>query len=290
MAVYNEDRSHDSIVRQIAFCTSTDLKHWTRQSAIDGYFECPEIFELPVDGDPHNRRWVVYAADGAYAVGSFDGHTFTPQHEGKQRYNWGNCFYASQTYSNVPPADGRRIQIAWGQIGVPTMPFNQQMDFPVELTLHSTSEGERLFARPIREIAMLHDKSDELTNVELTQDGNPLQGLGAELLHMQAEIDVDNRAVVTLLVRGETITYDAAKQQLICRDKIAPLQPVDGHIRLELLVDRLSIEIFGNDGQIYMPMGMVLDVDNRSLGISAAGGKATIRQSSVHRLKSAWKR
>ena len=46
---------------------------------------------------------------------------------------------------------------------------------------------------------MLHDKSDELTNVELTQDGNPLQGLGAELLHMQAEIDVDNRAVVTLL-------------------------------------------------------------------------------------------
>ena len=65
---------------------------------------------------------------------------------------------------------------------------------------------------------------------------------------------------------------------------------VDGRVQLEILVDRLSIEIFANAGRIYMPMGMVLDVDNKTLGISAQGGTATIQSMSVHQLNSAWKR
>ncbi len=290
MAVYDEQQEGGIDKRQIAFYTSPDLKAWTWQSAIDGYFECPEIFELPVDGKPDDRRWVIYAADGAYAVGSFDGRTFTPQHEGKRQFNWGNCFYASQTYSNVPPADGRRIQIAWGQIGSPEMPFNQQMNFPVELTLHTTSEGERLYAQPVREIALLHGTSAELTDVALSPDSNPLADLGSELLHLQAELEVAASATVTFQVRGEAITYDATQQQLSCGDKSAPLRAVDGRIHLEILVDRMSIEIFGNHGQIYLPMGKVLDVDNRSLGVSAAGGGATIRHLRVYQLNSAWPR
>ena len=75
-----------------------------------------------------------------------------------------------------------------------------------------------------------------------------------------------------------------------CRDKQAPLPLVDGRVQLEILVDRLSIEIFGNAGRIYMPMGMVLDVDNKSLGISAQGGTATIQSITVHEMKSAWNR
>ena len=147
MAVYDEEGTGSEQQRRIAFYTSTNLKEWTRQSKLDGYFECPEIFWLPVDGDMKNTRWVVYAADGAYQVGAFDGKKFSPEESGKQRFNWGNCFYASQTYSNVPPEDGRRIQIAWGQIGHPEMPFNQQMNFPVQLTLRRTDAG----AAPLRQ-------------------------------------------------------------------------------------------------------------------------------------------
>ena len=48
-------------------------------------------------------------------------------------------FYAAQTFLNAP--NGRRIQIGWGQgITFPGMPFNQQMTFPVELSLRSRKD------------------------------------------------------------------------------------------------------------------------------------------------------
>ena len=75
MAVYDErDKS-----RGIAFYTSPNLKDWQFRSRIDGFYECPELFELPVDGDRNNKRWIVHAGDGNYVVGRFDGKTFTAE-------------------------------------------------------------------------------------------------------------------------------------------------------------------------------------------------------------------
>ncbi len=291
MAVYDEQDVDGQLKQQIAFYTSTDLKAWTLQSKLDGYFECPEIFPLRVDGDMEGaERWVVYGADGAYQVGAFDGKTFTPDEPDKQCFNWGNCFYASQTYSNVPAEDGRRVQIAWGRIGHPEMPFNQQMNFPVALALRTTEEGVRLFANPVREIELLHGRSFQLENTRLTGTANPLEGQGGELLHILATIDPGDAKRIVLDVRGEQVVYDAVAHTLSCLDKQAPLPLIDGRIRLEILVDRLSIEIFGNAGRIYMPMGKVLDLDDRSLSIAGEGGTATILSMTVHQLKSAWRR
>lgn len=289
MAVYDEEPVQDGVRQSIAFYTSTDLKEWTLQSKIPGYFECPEIFELAVDGDKKNTRWVIYAADGAYQVGSFDGKTFQPEHKDKIRYNWGNCFYASQTYSNVPAEDGRRIQVAWGQIGSDQMPFNQQMNFPVELTLRSTAEGLRVFANPIKEIALLHGKPVTVKQVALNAESNSLEGKGSELMHIQCVLEPGTAKQLVLNVRGVPITYDVAAQQLSCLDKQAPLPLVDGRVTVELLVDRMSIEIFGNGGSVYMPMGKVLDVENTSLGIQAVEGAGKLVSATVYPLQSAWK-
>lgn len=290
MAVYDEAGSGSSMKRGIAFYTSADLKEWTLQSRIDGYYECPEIFELPVAGEADGKRWVVYAADGAYAIGSFDGRRFLPEHEGKFRFNWGNCFYASQTFSDVPDEDGRRIQIAWGRIGHADMPFNQQMNFPVELTLRPTEEGPRLFAEPVAEIERLHRATHFLHDMPLEEGKNPLARVSGELLHIKAEVDVGNVSRIVFGLRGQTVHYDAVEEKLVCHDQSAPMKALNGAIRLEILVDRLSIEIFGNDGRIYMPMGFVLDGENRSLSIEARGGRAEIRSLKVHMLGSAWKR
>ena len=132
MAVYDETGG----ARSIAFHSSPDLKTWRFESRIDGFFECPELFELPVDGDcPARRLWVLYAADGEYRLGQFDGQRFAPE-TGKLRVWYGN-FYASQTFSDAP--DGRRIQIGWANgIAFPGEPFNQQMTVPCELTLRPT--------------------------------------------------------------------------------------------------------------------------------------------------------
>lgn len=282
MAVYDEADQK----QRIAFYSSNDLKEWTFTSAIDGYFECPEIYELPVDDDWENTRWVVYAADGAYAIGNFDGRTFTPEHEGKHRFNYGDCFYASQTFSDAP--DDRRIQIAWGRTGQPSMPFNQQMNFPVVLTLRTTDEGVRQFAEPVREIELLHAESHEFENLELSADGNPLSEIEADLFHIEADIEVGDASLIVLTVRGLSVVYDVEAQQLSCKGQVAPLALVDGRLQLELLADRLSLEVFANHGRVYMPIAATLAEGPTSIAITAEGNGAIVRVLQVHELSSSW--
>jgi sucrose-6-phosphate hydrolase SacC (GH32 family) len=80
--------------------SSKNLKQWTRlhdvKLAESG--ECPDFFELPVDGNSENTRWVFWGADGTYLLGSFDGHKFTPE-SGPLESRVGN-HYAAQTYSD----------------------------------------------------------------------------------------------------------------------------------------------------------------------------------------------
>ena len=60
-------------------------------------------------------------------------------------------------------------------------------------------------------------------------------------------------------------------------------------IRLELLVDRTSIEIFGNDGRIYMPMGVILADNSKSLEIFTKGGNTKVKFLEVYELCSVWR-
>jgi fructan beta-fructosidase len=307
MAVYDEQEES----RGISFYTSANLKDWQFRSRIDGFYECPEIFELPVDGNPNNRKWVVHAADGDYVVGRFDGKTFTAESP-KQRWSYGNCFYASQTYNNLPaterdeapgarpegrttpppdppaPPLSRRIQIAWGRIATPGMPFNQCMLFPCELTLRTTEDGIKMFAAPVKEIERLHERKRTWTNEPLNPDRNPLADLQGDLFHLRGQFEVGNASELTFTLRGVPVVYNVAKQELSCQGKTAPLKPIDGTIPLEILLDRTSIEIFANAGRIYMPIGVIPADDNQSLQLSTRGGTAKIQSLEVYRLRSAW--
>ena len=53
-------------------------------------------------------------------------------------------------------------------------------------------------------------------------------------------------------------------------------------------MDRVTIDIFGNDGSVYMPMGVIVPRDNLSLELSAKGGEAKINSLEVYPLKSSW--
>jgi len=93
---------------------------------------------------------------------------------------------------------------------------------------------------------------------------------------------------VGFMVRGTPIVYDVGDKQLSCKGKSAPLSPSDGKIRLRLLVDRTSLEIFGNDGRVYMPMGVIHPEKNRSLAIFSTGGTVKVTTLDVYELNSAW--
>ena len=273
-----------------ALLSSKDLKQWERMStvSIPGTSECPEFFEIAVGGDQRNTRWVFYGGNGRYLVGRFDGTRFT-QESGPQALNAGNCFYASQTYTQIPAADGRRILVPWGTMATPGMPFNQMMGLPVELTLAATDEGLRLFAYPVREFEMLRTAIHTLKSGALKPGENPLSEIQGELLDIEAEIGTGEAEEVGFVLRGIAVSYDTKKQELTCHNHKAAFKSSAGKIKLRLLVDRTSIDVFGNDGQLYMPMGVVVPANNRSLELHARGGAASVESLVVHELKSAWK-
>lgn len=272
---------------EMAFFTSKDLKNWERQSEIKSYHECPELFELPVDGDKSNTRWILYGGSGDYLIGQFDGREFKKQTESIP-FQRGNCFYASQTFNNIPEADGRRIQIAWGRVAMPGMPFNQQMLFPVSLTLRTTDEGIRMFAEPVREIEKIHGKKRSWKAETLAPKQNLLSGIEDDLFHIIAEFNVGDAAEFGFIIRGTPVVYNVEKNEISCNGKSAKLKPADGKIRLEILVDRTSIEIFCNNGRVYMPIGGILPEDNRTIEIFTKAGSTKIDSLELYELRSAW--
>lgn len=278
MTVFDENKEHGN---NAAFYTSTNMKDWTEQSHLPGYFECTDLFELPVDGDAKNTRWVVYAADAKYAVGRFDGKTFTPEHEGKRQVHYGP-YYASQTFDNSP--DGRKIQIGWVQVQAPG-PYNQHFSFPHCLTLHTTEDGIRMFAKPVKEIETLRVKSNKADAQKLAA-GQPVNlPVGSDLLDVLLTVEVGSAETIELTVPGGIVKYDAKAKTL----NGAPITPVDGKIELQVLVDRSLMEIAGNDGRVFISgkgPGNKVDVDK--LSVAATGGDAKLVQFEAHELKSIW--
>ncbi|MFH1718765.1 MAG: glycoside hydrolase family 32 protein [Planctomycetota bacterium] len=280
MALYLDDRT-------MGFFTSKDLKSWEFQSKLKCFHECPELFALPVDGNEDNQKWILYGGSGEYLIGSFDGRQFKSETD-PILFHYGNCFYASQTFSNIPKEDGRRIQIAWGRVAMTGMPFNQMMLFPVTLTLRGTEEGPRMFAEPVREIEKLHKRKWQWKNKVLKPGDNLLSDLSGELFHIRAELKVNDVQEAGFVVRDIPVVYDVQKQELSCQKKTALLKPVNDKIRLELLVDRTSIEIFGNNGGVYMPIGVLLADNPKSFEIFTKGGNTEVKSLEVYELDSSW--
>ena len=269
--------------------TSKNLRQWEKMSDVHlaNASECPEFFEIQVEGQKGETRWVFYGGNGLYCVGKFDGTTFTAE-SGSHTMHHGNNWYASQTYNGIPKQDGRRILIPWATQETRDMPFNQMIGTPVELTLHKTNEGLRIFALPIRELVSLRRK-DQLVAPQTIHPGeNPLHQLHGELIDMTVKVRCGDASELNFNLRGTIVHYDVAKQELTCGDSKAALKAENGVVPLRFLVDRTSLDIFGQNGQVYMPRGAIAPHENHSLGISVTGGNAELVSCHVYELKSAW--
>jgi fructan beta-fructosidase len=168
------------------------------------------------------------------------------------------------------------------------MPFNQQMNFPVELTLRATPAGIRQFAVPAREIERLHEQSREITDAPLSQEPVLLGETSPGGWHLVGDLAVEETGRIAWRIGDLTITYDAAARRLTSGDLSAPLEPIDGRVQFELLVDRLSVEVFANHGAIYMPIRAQLDLGESPVPVTVSGDAARAVELHVHRLKSAW--
>ena len=156
--------------------------------------------------------------------------------------------------------------------------------------MRATDEGLRLRVNPVKELRSLRTGRTVLKARTLVPGENPLAGVKGELFDLSADIRLDQAAQIDFKLRGVAVVYDAKAQELSCEGKRALLKLVNGCIRLRMFVDRTSIDIFGNAGSLYMPMGVIVPHDNLSLEISAQGGAARINSLEVYRLKSSWQR
>ena len=229
--------------------TSADLKKWTYESHVTGFWECPELFELPVDGNPENKKWVMYGASGTYMLGSFDGRVFRPE-SGKYRYTTGSI-YAAQTYTNIPAADGRRIQIGWGRISHPGMPFNGMMTLPTELTLRTTKNGVRLASTPIAELDRLFRPLAEWRGLTPDEANRKLEKFGkTDRLRIRTTIELSHATDAGLSLDGQPIVaYDLNHNTLNGRF-YSPQDPTSMRLTADIYLDRTSAEVF-IDGGLY---------------------------------------
>jgi len=272
-----------------ALFASPDLKQWRRLCDLPdvGGTECPDLFELPVDGRPDNTRWVFWAGNGNYLIGRFDGRQFVRE-SGPHRSKYGAHDYAAQTFSDIPSSDGRRIQIAWMSGGsYPGMPFNQQMTVPRVLSLRTTADGIRLFFEPVRELEQLRHKAHTWHDLVLRPGENPLASVTDELLDVQAEIDPGEARTVRFDFRGGIVEYGAAEKRLMALGQEAPLEPEQGCIGLRILVDRTSVEVFAGGGRIQMASCFLAD-PQKPLRLETVGGAARIRSLQIWALRSIW--
>jgi sucrose-6-phosphate hydrolase SacC (GH32 family) len=267
--------------QSMAIYNSQDLKKWEYKSRTKGYYECPELFELAVDGDENNKKWVMYGASGTYMIGDFDGAKFTPEY-GKYYYSWGSQ-YAAQTYNNVP--DGRRIQIGWGRIQHKGMPFNQMMLFPTELSLRSTPEGVRLFCEPIEEIEKLHTEGASWTDLSVEGANSKLAEFSSDLYHLKMDIEIEHRFTFKINFRGNDILhYDGNFNRFNGAPYICD-SPGNFRFNIEMLIDKTSMEAYLGKGKLFISEQLKEDQTGDGLKIF---GVVKLHSLEVHELKSIW--
>lgn len=268
---------------QYHILTSTNLLSWNDEHhPIKDSFECPDFFELPVDGNRNQMKWVLIQGNGNYSVGTFSGTEFTEEGE-RHPCDMGPNFYATQSWHNTETGDGRRIQAAWMRgSNFPEMPFSQQISFPCELSLHTTPAGLRVFRKPIEAISLLHDTSGTWTNRTLAAKQALRLDPSGRQFHIVADVNISEEAKLDFNIRGFHVILTS--KTLESGSKPVSVQ---GTVKkVELLVDTGSIETFVNDGELSSTR-FILPQEN-GISVRAEGGEATIISMTIFPLRSAW--
>ncbi|WP_457965360.1 glycoside hydrolase family 32 protein [Arthrobacter sp. D1-29] len=198
----------------LRFYTSTNLLHWTFASTFGygnwlrgGVLECPDFFELPVEGQPGVKRWVLWWSTGAvrstngsaaqYVTGTWNGTAFTSDTGPDQvlQADAGRDYYAAMSFFGAP--DGRRIMLGWMSnwdyaFSPPTGRWNGQLSVPREISLKDVpGAGLRLAQEPVPELAGLRSSSWQASDVLVTPtSANPLTGASGRSFELEAEVAV----------------------------------------------------------------------------------------------------
>ena len=221
---------------QVVLYKSEDLKNWELLStfgpanATGGVWECPDLFPLPVDGEPENLQWVLTVnlnpggpnngSAGQYFVGDFDGTTFTsattvteglqdPDRLGEYQWlDWGRDYYAAVSFSDAP--DNRRLMIAWMNNWeyanqIPTSPWRSPMTLAREVSLCTVDGKVRLIQEATGDFASISDpaRAFSLAHTEIPEGTHILDGAAGSVQRIDITLTPGTATEFGLVVRGD---------------------------------------------------------------------------------------
>ncbi|MEP6927282.1 MAG: glycoside hydrolase family 32 protein [Ginsengibacter sp.] len=275
---------------KVQFYSSTDLKSWTYLSEFgntgnqDRVWECPDIFEMPVENG-NEKKWVITLSAGhpqngylamQYFVGEFDGNSFKADNLSYPLYiDYGKDFYAGITYNNLPVKDRRRIMIGWANSweyanDIPTKGFRGMMAIPRTLSLLKSKDGKyMLLQQPIEELKTYRGKMlfDKKTVSIKNGTNNPgINGDALDIEFVLAKNDLEKSGIKvfkhgeeeTLIYfdkKNNTVKIDRTKSGNVNFSKRFPgidsvrISSGDGDLKFRILIDKSIVEVFINNGE-----------------------------------------
>lgn len=288
------------------FYTSTNLLDWTHRGIYSAswFSECPDLYQLPVDGSSSDEKWVLQDASGEYVIGSLDASDmFVSDWTSPQRMEWGisgaafapSTWYAPLTFNQLP--GGRVVQMGW-QPSNAGVTWTGNASFPVDLALKTYPEGIRITRTPIPEISTIRATTRTWGPRTVTTDSasDPFIGELADTYEIDAVFDIGHTTAsefgFRLHVRPDgssdrTVSYSVGGQRLYGQ----PMSPISGLVKIRLLVDRGQLEVFGNDGKTVVSDNVSFDSSAGSQGIQlyASGGSVSLVSLRLSRIASTWK-
>ncbi|MGW5659516.1 GH32 C-terminal domain-containing protein [Streptomyces sp. NPDC003758] len=238
----------------------------------------------------------------------------TPALSTLQRAHWldyGEDFYAANTYNDAP--GGRRVMVAWmnnwnyGQ-AIPTSPWRSADTFPRQLALRTVNGKAQLVQQPISELSTLRGTGTAVPATTVTNATTPL-GVHGSSLELQAELTPGSAGRSGLDVRtgaGQRtrIGYDTGTGEVyldrtpsgavdfdptFAGVQRAPLALDGGPLRLHVLVDASSVEVYAENArgeQVVLTDQVFPDPSSTGVDVFAENGTATFTRMRAWQLAS----
>lgn len=285
---------------QILLFTSPDGFRWKYQNVLvenhnrfGKMWECPDFFKL-------DNKWILIASpmdmlpvgfeyhngNGTLClIGDFDEkeNVFMDQYD--QSIDYGIDFYAPQT---ILTPDGRRVMVGWMQ-NWDTCSFRTQntswfgqMSLPRELSLRNG----RLYQNPIKELESI--RCNQVSYEDISISGKVcLEGINGRKVDMELTISpkegegIYRKFAVRFAQNGQfqtSLSFHpedsilkidrkfSGSRRAIIHQRRSRVNSEEGKLKLRIVLDRFSAEVFVNDGEQVLTM--VIYTDQSADGIS----------------------
>lgn len=315
-----------AVGQEMQFFTSPNLKDWEFQSSFGnghgahgGVWECPDLFELPVEGTGE-KKWVLLCnlnpggpfggSATQYFTGTFDGKKFVNESPSKTKWmDWGKDHYATVTWSDAP--DNRRIAIAWMSNwqyanDVPTSQYRSPSSITRDLSLFSVDGETYLQSAPSPELLKLREVSKKRSfKVNGTRTVKNMLPINEGAFEIELDFKKQNADVIGFRLynnKGEEVDmqYDMKEKKFSMDRRKSGEVAFNEHfpavtwtaiedgkegMKLRLYVDKSSVEAFGDGGRFVMTNQVFPSEPYNHIEFYSKGGAYKVESFVVYRLK-----